>query len=111
MPNALKLATRLVEIGLWERVDGGFAVHDYLEYQASKERVQAERRTNAARQERFRKHVSNAVTKAATDGVSNAAPIPSHPNPNPHMGGHGGSNGVYVRGSGEALGDLMDGEV
>jgi len=33
------LAARLVEVGLWEAVEGGFRVHDYLDYQQSHETV------------------------------------------------------------------------
>lgn len=34
-----QLAERLVEVGLWERADGGYRVHDYLEYNPSREQV------------------------------------------------------------------------
>jgi hypothetical protein len=33
--NAQKLADRLVEVGLWEAVEGGYLVHDYAEFQPS----------------------------------------------------------------------------
>lgn len=33
--NAERLASRLVECGLWERDEGGYQVHDYLEFQPS----------------------------------------------------------------------------
>ena len=33
--GAAGLAARLVEVGLWEQRDGGFAVHDYNDYQPS----------------------------------------------------------------------------
>src|SRR5690242_4591704 len=39
----LELAKRLVEANLWEQVDGGFTVHDYLAYNPSREQVLKER--------------------------------------------------------------------
>src|SRR5690606_8367123 len=33
----------LVQAGLWEEVEGGYRVHDYLDYQPSREEVEAER--------------------------------------------------------------------
>ena len=33
------VATLLVEAGLWEEADGGYQIHDYLDYQPSKEEV------------------------------------------------------------------------
>ena len=32
-------ATRLVEVGLWERVDGGWQIHDYHAYQLTPEQI------------------------------------------------------------------------
>lgn len=40
------LAGRLVEVGLWEEVEGGFVIHDYHDYQPSTEEQE---RRNAAR--------------------------------------------------------------
>jgi len=36
---ATKLAARLVDVGLWERVDGGYRVHDYHDYQPTLEQA------------------------------------------------------------------------
>lgn len=77
--NAGALADTLVEVGLWDRVDGGFQVHDYLEYNPSREKVLAERDANKQRQERYRERHSdrtNTVTNAVTDTVSNTRPVP-----------------------------------
>jgi hypothetical protein len=43
IPNAKREAEKLVAGGLWERVDGGFLVHDYHDYQPSAEEVEAMR--------------------------------------------------------------------
>jgi hypothetical protein len=37
--NATKHAAKLVEVGLWERADGGYRVHDYHDYQPTHEQA------------------------------------------------------------------------
>ncbi len=82
-------ARRLVEVGLWEEVDGGYQVHDYLDYQPSAEKVRAER---TAAKERMRRkprpepppngeRTSPEVpAKAARSSPSPSHPIPEVPN-------------------------------
>lgn len=43
LPNPQDLAATLVEVGLWEPVDGGYRVHDYLVYNPSAAKVKEER--------------------------------------------------------------------
>ena len=38
------LAERLVSLGIWERRQGGFAIHDFLEYQPSRAEIEAQRK-------------------------------------------------------------------
>lgn len=47
--DAHELAKRLVDVGLWEYTEGGFLVHDYLEWNWSREKCEATRATNKAR--------------------------------------------------------------
>ncbi|MBA2951632.1 hypothetical protein [Streptomyces himalayensis] len=68
-------AQQLEDAGLWDRVDGGWVIHDYLSYNPSREQVIAERKKNAARQEAFRRR-------------RNGKPVPPDPSSN------GRSNGV-----------------
>lgn len=49
--DPLVIAQRLVEAGLWDEVEDGYQVHDYLEYNPSAEKVKADR---AAAKERMR---------------------------------------------------------
>lgn len=42
-PSNYDLAERLVAAGLWELVEGGYRIHDYLDYNPSREQVFAER--------------------------------------------------------------------
>ena len=41
--DSAALADRLVTCGLWERVDGGYMIHDYLQYNPSGAEVRAQR--------------------------------------------------------------------
>lgn len=70
-----KAATELEEAGLWDRTEEGWAVHDYLEYNPDRARVQADREANAARQQawRDRKKAEREAKRAAKgDGSGNA---------------------------------------
>lgn len=42
--RARHLARILVDVNLWERVDGGYCVHNYLEFQPSREKVECLRK-------------------------------------------------------------------
>lgn len=79
----------LVDAGLWHVEEGGYRIHDYLDYQASKEQIEASRQSNAARQKLWRERKkaekqaqneaqSNADRNAVTNGTVTGAP-----NPNP----------------------------
>lgn len=68
-------AQQLADAGLWDRTDDGWMIHDYLDFNPSREQVLAERKKNAERQERFRRR-------------KNGKPVP------PDGSGNGGSNGV-----------------
>lgn len=69
----------LLDTGLWKPVlDGAFTIHDFLDYNPSREQVMADRKRNADRQAAWREGRRNGVT----NGVSNAAPTrpdPSRP--------------------------------
>ncbi|MFG3170616.1 hypothetical protein [Streptomyces sp. NPDC048200] len=47
-------AKQLEDAGVWDRSDNGWVIHDFLDYNPSREQVLAERKKNAERQERFR---------------------------------------------------------
>ena len=66
-------AERLVSNGLWDAVEGGYVIHDYLDYNAASETVKERRQRNAERQSRWRdKPKHNGVSNASTEDVSNA---------------------------------------
>lgn len=76
-------AKQLEDAGVWDRVEGGWLVHDYLDYNPSRDQVLAERKKNAERQERFRQRkngkpvppdgAGNGRSNGVTDGASDAA--------------------------------------
>lgn len=84
----------LVAAGTWHVVDGGWSIHDYLEYQPSKAQVEQERKARAERQARWRaKHAgetSRRVTNASRDASVDATPPRTRPVPK----GRGGSGAI-----------------
>jgi hypothetical protein len=70
-PSQYPITEELLTVGLWERRDGCFCVHDYLDYNPSRAQVLAERdatkrRVNAFREAR-RNERCNGVTDTVTD--------------------------------------------
>ncbi|WP_329215126.1 hypothetical protein OG352_06085 [Streptomyces sp. NBC_01485] len=53
--NIKATAKQLEDAGVWDRTADGWAIHDYLDYNPSRGQVQAERKKNAERQEKFRR--------------------------------------------------------
>ncbi len=72
--DASSVIARLVEAGMWEVEHGGYRIHDYHEYQPSKEQVLRERELTRKRVESFRER--NAVGNAVTNGSVTPAPVP-----------------------------------
>jgi DnaD/phage-associated family protein len=52
--RARTLAAKLVEVGLWERVDGGYQVHDYLQWNRSKAETKQQREAARVRMNKRR---------------------------------------------------------
>lgn len=76
----------LVEAGMWREVPGGYVLHDYHEYQPTKEQVLRDREQGAKRQaawrERQKEDERNAISNGVTNGVSNG-PVTDAPYPYP----------------------------
>lgn len=51
--NAGDLVKCLVAVGLWDEAEGGYQVHDFLDYQPSAEQVKAERSMNKVRKDLY----------------------------------------------------------
>lgn len=73
----------LLSAGMWERVEGGYQIHDYLDYNPSKDAVLSERAKVKGRVDKWRNGHRNAVTNGGgngdSNGVYNAAPVPDVP--------------------------------
>lgn len=69
----LRLAGRLVEVGLWRKVEDGYSVNDFLDFNPPRARVLAER--EAAR-ERMNTRRSSGEHAANTNGSSGDVPLP-----------------------------------
>ena len=65
---ASKLASKLLDKGLWIKVEGGYQIHDYLKHQTSKAQAEIEKENNRLRAERARKAKSSAIRHGVTNG-------------------------------------------
>lgn len=67
-------AKELEDRELWDRVDDGWVIHDFLEYNPDRVKVQKQRENNAARQQawRDRKRAEREAKKAAEEATRNA---------------------------------------
>jgi len=76
-------AQRLVEVGLWVKVDGGYQFKGWTDYQPTKVEVEAERAANRERQKEYRERRRNGGRNSVTPPVSNAATnsTPTRPDP------------------------------
>ena len=68
---ASKLASKLLEKGLWIKVEGGYQIHDYLKHQTSKAQAEMEKETNRLRAQKMRKAKSEALRNGVTNAVTN----------------------------------------
>src|SRR5690606_38820441 len=72
-------ARKLVEVGLWDEVEGGYQFRNWAEFQPTKAQVDAEREANRARQAEYRARQRNAVTNGATNAATNSTPTRPDP--------------------------------
>lgn len=80
--NCQDFATTLIEVRLWDATDGGYLVHDYLDYNPSKEEVLA---TREARKEagkagglaKASKMLANKLAKTQQNSAPSPSPSPS----------------------------------
>jgi hypothetical protein len=83
-----KLAARLVDVGLWEKVDGGYRVHNYHQWNPTKEQVEAEREAGRRRaaESYARKHGKSSPEESQKSepkkhDSSGSTPTPLHSTP------------------------------
>lgn len=80
----MALVDVLVKVGLFEPVEGGWQMHDFLDYNPTKEKVLAEREAAAKRQRDARERAKQAREKAAREAAAK----------NGHADSHGDSHAV-----------------
>lgn len=80
----MALVDTLVKVGLFEPVEGGWLMHDFLDYNPTKEKVLAEREAAAKRQRDARERAKQAREAAARKAAENKS----------HAGSHGDSHAV-----------------
>lgn len=69
-----ELAAVLVRVRLWHPRRRGWLIHDYLDYNPSREEVERDRKSGAERQRRRRERLLSRRDNAVTNGVSPADP-------------------------------------
>jgi hypothetical protein len=73
------LAEKLVGVKLWHRARGGWTIHDYLDYNPSREAVENERKQAAERQRRRRAETQPRHTETHVNNPRNSAGKPRSP--------------------------------
>ena len=68
--RATRIATRLVELGLWIDDGDSYAVHDYQHYQHAALKEEAEARLREAEEKRRRERTRKAAWRASREGTS-----------------------------------------
>jgi hypothetical protein len=118
--EALRLASRLVDAGLWEAAEGGYRIHDFLEEGRNKSREQVEEeRAGARRRQAELRARQTAMSQRDIQTQSQgefAAPVPSRPitrpsNPSPTPPKGSGSNDrqstLRVQGKPQSVGEIL----
>ena len=71
----VKTVARMVEVGFWEVAEGGYQIHDYLDYQLSAAQVQRERAFATKRKQKQR-HAVTPPEVTPKNSVSHGCPVP-----------------------------------
>ena len=76
VPDRYFIPNMLVAAGLWEEIPGGYLVHDYTDYQPTKEELAAEREQKRAAGKAGGQASAQARAKAGAQAKSNPVPVP-----------------------------------
>ncbi len=74
--QALACVQTLIKLGIWMPVEGGYQIHDFLEYQPSKAKVLAERRRKASAGQAGGLARARAVLTEGARSLHNPVPVP-----------------------------------
>jgi hypothetical protein len=90
------LADELVRVKLWRRTRGGWTIHDYLDYNPSREAVENERKNATERQRRRRDHMLSRRDSQRDTDVTHTTPTrPVKDPPSPPQAGGSGHDGQH----------------
>lgn len=78
------MIARLVEVGLWHEVDGGYVIHDFLDYNPSRAEVLAKREAWRTRQAKSRGMSRRDTDRDSTRESHSESSSPHSPFPIPH---------------------------
>jgi hypothetical protein len=78
-----KLAAELVRVGIWEDSGTDYVIHDYLDYNPSREKVLSERKAAQERMNKGRAFARTAGEQDANFGPGSPSPYPA-PSPSPN---------------------------
>jgi hypothetical protein len=70
--SSAEVADELVHRGLWRRRKGGYVFHQWERRNLTKERVEADRKVDAARKRREREAISRELSDPSEEGVDNS---------------------------------------
>jgi hypothetical protein len=73
----------LVKAGLWEIVEGGYQLHDYVVYNRTKAQIEADQSATNDRKERWKQRRSESVPASVPNGVALARAGAPGPGPGP----------------------------
>lgn len=85
--NSEYVIVQLLEAGMWDEVPNGYMIHDYGDYQPSREQVEQEREATRQRVTKHRNGKGNAVTNGKVTPMkrtSNNPPVPETRDPYPY---------------------------
>lgn len=71
--GSVSQAKRLVDVGLWITVPGGYQMKDFLDYNPSSDQVKAKRKATAKRVAEHRARLAEAASNGVTNAVSNSS--------------------------------------
>jgi hypothetical protein len=82
--KAAALAAKLVKVGLWHEVEGGYQVHDFLDWNPARAEVLRKRKEDADRKRRGHQNGAGSVTDSIGDSAADSTRNPDSVQVTPH---------------------------
>ena len=104
--DPIALADRLVEAGLFEKVEGGYQIHDYLDYNPSAAEIKQKREASRRRQRQCRGQPETPPEPEAESGAE--GPSVSQPGPETSMPGEDSATSITDAATGTVTDGVTD---